>query len=129
MKKLFLILLALLWILPLGGCSSNDRSTIEIIIPPGHTGSFIYADQEFSPNKSTLKISAGAGLSSAEIILKPVAAQEETTYEPTIIRQREPLKLPVEKGAWFQIGVNIPNPSDVPIAVALSVEDVTFRIQ
>ena len=128
MKKRFLILWALLWIFTLGGCGSNDKSTIEITIPPGHTGAFIYADHEISPNKNTLKISAGAGISSAEIILKPVAVQEETAYEPTIIRQREPLKLSVEKDAWFQIGVNISNPSDVPIAVALIVEDVTVRI-
>ena len=39
------------------------------------------------------------------------------------------LKMEVEKGAWFRIGVNIQNPTDEDIVVYVKVKDVDLRIE
>ena len=130
MKKLIVLVLALVCMLGLVGCGGSGEShTIEIIIPAGSTEAFVYSNEEFAPQKNTLKISAGAGIATTEVILKPVEAREEIVYEPAILKQREPIKIEVEKGAWFKIGVAIQNPTDVPIAVSVIVEDVDVRIE
>ena len=127
MKKLIALLLALSCILSLTGCGSGEKHTIEIIIPAGNTDTFVYSDVEISPQKNTLTISAGAGISSTEVVLKTVEVRNKTAYEPAVLKQREPVRMKVEKDAWFQIGVAIENPADVPIAVSVAVEDVKIR--
>ena len=129
MKRMTLLLLILTLVLTLSACGRHrEPYTIEIIIPPGSTDDYVYADTEISPLKNKLKISAGAGISTAEILLKPITGLEETSYEPVILRQGDPVKLNVEKGVWFQIGVGIQNPSDRAITVSIQVEDAEIRI-
>lgn len=129
MKRMTLLLLILTLVLTLSACGRHrEPYTIEIIIPPGSTDDYVYADAEISPLKNKLKISAGAGISSAEILLKPITGLEETSYEPVILRQGDPVKLNVENGVWFQIGVGIQNPSDRAITVSIQVEDAEIRI-
>ena len=129
MKKKIAFLLALLCVLGLTGCSRGQTHTIEIIIPAGSTEAFVYADEEISPQKDTLAVSAGAGITSTEVLLKPVEVNEKTAYEPVPLSQNTSARMDVEKNAWFQIGVAIQNPSDKNITVAVTVEDVYVRIE
>lgn len=130
MKKKIALLLVLVLIMGLVGCDNKGNSyTIEIIIPAGSTEAFVYSDEEISPKKDTLIISAGAGISTTEVILKTVQVKEKTAYEPATLKQNEPVKMKVEKGAWFKIGVAIQNPADKNIAVEVEVENVDIRIE
>lgn len=138
MKKL----IALLCVLCLVGCGDTQKSqTVEIIIPAGYMDAyeftdeaieaiaFIYSDEEISPKRNTLTIKAGAGYDSIIVMLKPVEYEEENAYEPILLTHDKPIIIDVEKGAWYKIGVAIQNPSDVPIASSIIVEDVEIRIE
>lgn len=130
MKKLIVLMLTVLCAAALVGCGNGEDSyTIEIIIPAGSTDAFVYADEEISPQKDTLKISAGAGIASAEVLLKTVEVKEENAYEPVLLKQGEPVKIDVERNAWFKLGVGMQNPSDKDITVAVKVENVEVRIE
>ena len=130
MKKLAVLVLTFFSLVALVGCGNNgDSYTIEIIIPAGSTDAFVYADEEISPQKDTLKISAGAGIASAEVLLKTVEVKEENAYEPVLLKQGEPVKIDVERNAWFKLGVGMQNPSDKDITVAVKVENVEVRIE
>ena len=138
MKKL----IALVCVLCLVGCGGTQKKqTVEIIIPAGYMDayeftdeaieaiSFIYSDEEISPKRNTLTIKAGAGYDSIIVMLKPVEYEEENAYEPILLTHDKPIIIDVEKGAWYKIGVAIQNPSDVPIASSVIVEDVEIRIK
>ena len=133
MKKLTVFLLILSCILCLSGCGSGKSYTVEILIPAGTTGDFVYqedfihSEEEISPNRNTLTIKAGAGFSEMEVVLKPIEVREENAYERFTLTHSEPVKVDVEKGAWFKIGVAMENPGDVPIAVSVTVENVEVR--
>ena len=130
MKKLIAIILALVCVLGLVGCGAGEeKHTIEIIIPAGSTEAFVFADEEISPQKNTLKIRAGEGIDSTQVILKPIEVCEENFYEPVIVKQGTPIKIDVEKGAWFKNGVGIMNPSDKDITTSIIVENVEIRIE
>ena len=130
MKKLVTLVLVFLCLTALVGCGNNgDSYTIEIIIPAGSMEAFVYADEEISPQKDTLKISAGAGITSSEVLLKGVEVKEENAYEPVLLKQAEPVKIDVERNAWFKLGVGMQNPSDKDITVAVKVENVEVRIE
>ena len=102
---------------------------IRITIPAGSTEPFCYSDEEISPKGNTLTFYAGEGLGDTEITLLPVEAREENAYdEPAYITPGMPVKMDVEKGAWFKIGVNIQNPTDENKDVYISVRNVEVRI-
>lgn len=102
---------------------------IRITIPAGSTETFCYSDEEISPKGNTLTFYAGEGLGDTEIALLPVEVREENAYdEPAYITQGMPVKMDVEKGAWFKIGVNIQNPTDESMDVYVSVKNVEVRI-
>ncbi len=129
MKKLVITVLILVYVLGLTSCVSKEPYTIEFTIPPGNSDGFIYSDQEISPNRNKLIIRAGAGISERDILLKPVQVQEENAYEPVTLKQEDSVRMRVEKGAWYKIGVAAYNPNDVPIAVEVIVENSTIRIE
>lgn len=129
MKKRIALVLTLLCMVGLSGCSRGQTHTIEIIIPAGSTEAFVFSDEEISPLKDTLTISAGAGITSTDVILRPVEVKEKTEYEPAPLSQKTSVQMDVEKNAWFQIGVAIQNPSDKNMTVAITVEDVYVRIE
>ncbi len=102
---------------------------IRITIPAGSTEPICYSDAEISPKGSTLTIYAGEGLGDTEIKLLPVEVREENAYdEPAYITPGMPVKMDVEKGAWFKIGVNIQNSTDESKDVYVSVKNVEVRI-
>lgn len=142
MKKLIALLLTLISMLALAGCAGRgEKYTLEFTIPAGFTDAFtfsdkaldydafIYSAEEISPTGKTLTLKAGAGYSSVPVILKVVECQEENAYEPILLAHDKPVTINVEKGAWFQIGIALDNPADVPIATSVIIEDVEVRIK
>ncbi len=102
---------------------------IKITIPAGSTAPFCYSDEEISPKGNTLTFYASEGLGDTEITLLPVEAREENAYdEPTYITPGMPVKMDVEKGAWFKIGVNIQNSTEESKDVYISVSHVEVRV-
>ena len=141
MKKLIALLLTFISMLALAGCAGRGENyTLEFTIPAGFTDAFTFSDkaldydtfvysaEEISPTSKTLTLKAGAGYSSVPVILKVVECQEENAYEPILLAHDKPVTINVEKGAWFQVGIALENPADVPIAASVIVEDVNVRI-
>ena len=107
---------------------------IRITIPAGSTEeiiyqeNFYYSDDEISPTGNRIIISLGEGMGDTEVVLKPIEVKEENAYEPTYITPGMPVKMDVEKGAWFKIGVNMQNPTTEDIDVYVNVRNVEVRI-
>nr|WP_300841968.1 M56 family metallopeptidase [uncultured Acetatifactor sp.] len=103
---------------------------IKVTIPADGTESFYYSDEEISPKGNTLTLYAGEGMGDGMVVLLPVEVSQENAYdEPTYITPGMPVKLDVEKGAWYKIGVNkMRDPSGEDMVVYLSVENVEVRI-
>ena len=102
---------------------------IRITIPAGSTETFCYSDEEISPKGNTLIFYAGEGLGDTEIKLLPVEVKEENAYDELFyITPGMSVKMDVEKGAWFKIGVNIQNPTEESKDVYISVSNVEVRI-
>ena len=79
---------------------------IKVTIPAEGTESFYYSDEEISPKGNTLTLYAGEGMGDGMIVLLPVEASQENAYgEPTYITPGMPVKLDVEKGAWYKIEI------------------------
>lgn len=103
---------------------------IRIVIPAGSTETFIYSDEEISPKGSTITLYAGEGMGDGEIVLKPIEAKEENVYKPTYITPGLPVKIDVEKDAWFKLGVsNRQNSSGDDAIVYITISNVDVRIE
>ena len=135
MKKLIALVLTLVCVLCLVACGKNDTYKIKITVPAGSTEEiiyqedFAYSDEEISPTGNTITISSGEGLGDTEVVLKPIEVKEENAYEPTYLTPGMPVKMDVEKGAWFKIGVNVQNPTDSDIIVYVEVKGIEVRIE
>lgn len=129
MKKYITILLSLICILSLTACGNNDTHEIEIIVPAGSSEAFVYSVEEISPTGNQITISSGTGLSDTLVELEPVEATEENAYdEPAYLTPGMPVKMDVEKGAWFKIGVDAGrNESEVDKVVSVKVKGVKVR--
>lgn len=103
---------------------------IKVTIRADEAGYFTYSDEEISPKGNTLTLYAGEGMGDGEIRLLPVEVSQENAYDETFyITPGMPVKMDVEKGAWYKIGVNtMRNPSGEDMDIYLSVENVEVRI-
>lgn len=107
---------------------------IRITIPSGSTEEiiyqedFFYSEKEISPTGNQIIISSGEGMGDTEVVLRPIEVKEENAYEPTYMTPGMPVKMNVEKGAWFKIGVNMQNPTTEDIHVYVNVRNVEVRI-
>ena len=129
MKKLIALLLVLVCVLGLSGCSTKREYGIRIVVPAGHLGEFIYSEEEISPRKSQLDIKSIDMPKDAEFVLKPVDTTQENTYECTNFPKGEPMLIGVEKSAWYKIGIAMENPTDEDIVVVFHVVNVKVRIE
>ncbi|MBD5456129.1 MAG: hypothetical protein HDR23_06610 [Lachnospiraceae bacterium] len=132
-KKVIISVIALLIAIVILGAvlypTRKKSYEVKITIPAGSSETVVYSDMEISPKKNKLTIYSGEGLGDCEIVLEPIEVREENAYDETIyITKGMPVKMNVEKGAWFKIGVNIQNPADEDIVVYVIVEDVDLRI-
>ncbi len=102
---------------------------IRVTIPAGSTAEFCYSDEEICPKSNILTIKNGEGVGDTEVILLPVEYNEENVYESTYMTSGMPVKMEVEKGAWFKIGVNMQNLTTEDIYVYVTVRNVEVRIE
>ncbi len=128
MKKYLVLALAAVLAVSLMGCGSQTIYQLEITIPAGSTGEFVYTEEEISPLRDKVILMAGAGLDRAQVLLSPVEVREENAYEPMNLTKNAPLTLDAEKGGWFKVGVSMQNPSDSDITVVVQIEGVEIRI-
>lgn len=127
-KKYIAILLTILSILSLAGCSKKDKYEIEILVPAGSQEAFVYSEEEIMATGNQITIWSGAGLSDTEVILKPVDENVESGYVAEYLTHGMPVKLDAVKDKWFKVGVAVQNDSDRgPIAVSVEVEGVEVR--
>lgn len=135
-KKFILIIVGVILLLAIAGIvfviKGGKEYNIKITIPAGSTEAFIYSDEEISPKGNTITLYVGKGMGYGEIVLKPVEVKEENSCEPIYITlgRFEKIKIGVEKGSWFKIGVNnMQNSSGEDIIVYITVSDVDVRIE
>lgn len=113
----------------LDGFYGGGPAELQITIPAGHTEGFIYAEEEISPMKHTLIVRTAEGTPDGEVMLKGVEVKEENAYEPAYITAGFPTQIPLERWAWFKIGLNIPNPTDEDLVVTLRLQSTKLRIE
>ena len=109
--------------------TKRKNYSIRITIPAGSSEGFVFSDEEFSPRNNKLTITSGDNLGDCEVVLKTIEEKEENAYEPTYLTHGMPVKIDVEKGAWFKIGVNMQNLTDEDIDVYVNVSNVELRIE
>lgn len=135
MKKILLCVISVMCLFALTACGQNEPYELKIRIPAGadsavYQEDFAFSDEEISPKSGKITISAGEGLSDTEVVLKPISVKEENAYEPTYLTPGMPVTMDVEKGAWFKVGVNVPNPTDEEIVVTVIIDGVkSVRIE
>lgn len=129
MRRYIAFLLSILCVLSLAGCGRNTTHEIKIRVPAGSTEAFVYSDEEISPLGHKITIYSGEGLGDTEVVLLTVHVKEENAYEPTYLTPGMPVKMDVEKGAWFKIGVSVQNPTDTDKIVSVEVKGVHVRIE
>ena len=130
MKKLFAFAMTLVLVLSFTACSGGQSDyDIKIVIPAGSQEDFVYSEVEISPLKDTITISSGEGLGDTEVHLIPVQVNEETEYTPTYLTPGMPVKMTVEKGAWYKIGISVQNPTDEDIIEYVNVGDIDVRTE
>jgi len=86
---------------------------------------FVYSDEEICPSKDKIVVTAVEGISDTEILLRPVKSNLDLGYKPAYLTMGMSTELFVEKGGWYQIGVNKQNISDKEIIVKLKIEHVS----
>ena len=135
MKKLIVVVLVLAAVLAWAVWGQGRTYTVQVTVPAGTMGEFIYiedfiySDEEISPQKNRLELKAINIPDRTEFVLKPIKVTEENAYERTYLDNGQPLLVDVEKGAWFQIGIAMQNPTDEDIVVVITVENVKVRIK
>ena len=110
---------------------SNRQTTfdISITVPAGSQTEFVYSDEIICPIGDTITIWAGENLGDTTVVLQPVKVKEKTAYEPTYLTHGMPVKIDVEKGAWFKVGISMQNNGTEDIEEYVTVEGVTALIE
>ena len=134
-KGIIAVVLVLAGILAWFIWGQGKTYTVHVTVPAGtmnefvYIEDFIYSDEEISPQKKQLTLTAIDVPDHTEFLLKPIEVTEENAYERTYFYNGEPLVIDVEKGAWFKIGIALQNPTDEDIVVGITVENVKVRIE
>ena len=128
MRKYIALVLALVCVLGLAGCSAQKEYAIRVVVPAGSQGEFVYSDEEISPRKSRLEIKSIDMSEDAEFVLMPVGETQENVYECTNFPKGEPMLIAVEKGVWYKIGIAMKNPTDEDIVVVFHVINAKVRM-
>jgi hypothetical protein len=124
MKKIRIMLCAALLLLA-GGCGRSNFP-LEYVIPPGDGADFYFSDQQIRPKSGKVTLAAGAGFSSATILLIDETGMK---YGPLPLTHDQPVMLRLDKGCWYRVGIALPNDSSGPIAASLTVKRVDIRIE
>ena len=111
----------------------QDEATIRIVVPAGSDAPFVYSEEEISPLRDYILISAKSLTPNQRMVLKPVEVKQEREYKPFFGGHGwdlpfTSLKIGAEKGGWFKLGVEVQNPTDQDIIVKVKVKHVEVRI-
>ena len=106
----------------------RDTFDVKIVVPAGGESGFYFSEEEISPDKNRITLFSGEGLGDTEVVLQPIEFREENAYEPTYMTPGMPVKMDVEKGAWFRVGVHIGNPTNEDMVAYVRVKGVDVRI-
>ncbi|MCM1186568.1 MAG: M56 family metallopeptidase [Lachnoclostridium sp.] len=107
----------------------RDGYDIKIIVPAGSQEPMVYSHEEISPTRNQIIITSGSNLGDTEFDLKPIEAKQERAYDETVyLTPGMPVKMEVEKGAWFKVGINMPNPTEEDVEVYVHIENIEVRI-
>ena len=129
MKRLIALVLVLVSVLCLVGCTMQSEYAIRIVVPAGSQGEFIYSDEEISSRKRRLEIKSIDMPEDAEFVLIPVGETQENVYECTDFPKGEPMLIDVEKGTWYKIGITVENTTNEDIIVVFHVVNAKVRIE
>ncbi len=134
MKKKLIIIISTIIIIAVavGVYLNNKRQTsfdISITVPAGSQEDFVYSDEIICPIGDTITIWAGENLGDTEVVLLPVKVKEKTAYEPTYLTHGMPVKIDVEKGAWFKVGISMQNTGTEDIEEYVTVDGVVCLIE
>ncbi|MCM1326366.1 MAG: M56 family metallopeptidase [Bacteroidales bacterium] len=107
----------------------RDGYDIKIIVPAGSREPMVYSHEEISPSRNHIIITSGSNLGDTEIALKPIEVKQERAYDETVyLTPGTPVKMEAEKGAWFKVGIHMPNPTEKDIEVYVHIENIEVRI-
>ncbi len=107
----------------------KDVYLIKIKVPAGSEAPIHYSEEEISPEGYTVTIASGEGLGDTEVCLKQVGTDGENAGEKSeYLTPGMPVKMNVQKGKWYKIGVAVSNPSDEDRIVSVQVKGVQVRI-
>ena len=106
----------------------QDSFDITIVVPAGSQETFAFSEEEISPTRNQIIITAGENLGDTEVVLKPVEVKQENEYAPAYLTPGMPVHMKAEKGAWFKIGVNLQNATQGDRIVRVHVQNVEVRI-
>ena len=116
-----------------GFLTNPDENTfnVKIVIPAGGEGPFYYSQDAISPLGGRVILSSGDGLGDTEVVLIPediTEMPEDKTYGPTYMTPGMPVKMDVERGTWYRIGVAMSNPTDEDLIIYVRAKRVILRI-
>ena len=133
MKKMFIIIsIVVIIAVAIGVYLYNQQQTsfdISITVPAGSQETFVYSDEIICPVRDTITIWAGENLGDTTVVLLPIKVTEENAYEPTYLTPGMPVKIDVEKGAWFKVGISMQNNGTEDIEEYVTVEGATVLIE
>ncbi len=135
MKKLRVLIFALVCIFVMVGCGKNNTYEIGIVLSPdeievgGYQEELDYSDEEISPIGNKIVIYGTQSLGDASIVLVPTERDEKTEYQPTYITPGLPVEFEVEAGKWYKIGVAKYNNTGTDKIVYVEIEGVEIRIE
>lgn len=106
---------------------------VRITVPAGSAEPFAYSDAEICPKNGTITVYAGEGLGDTEILLLPAGSPDGSEAQPkpsspVYITQGMPVRLDVERGTWYRVGVNVQNTGTGDRDVFVTVKNVDIRI-
>ena len=132
-KKMFIIIsIVVIIAVAIGVYLYNQQQTsfdISITVPAGSQETFVYSDEIICPVRDTITIWAGENLGDTTVVLLPIKVTEENAYEPTYLTPGMPVKIDVEKGAWFKVGISMQNNGTEDIEEYVTVEGATVLIE
>lgn len=130
MKKISLLLAALVALLLLASCAWGDDFDLTFTIPAGNVDGVVYAEDELIiPQSRTLTVLPAADTPAGELLIESIYAKDEGIYDGVFpFTPGKSVKLAVEKDGCFRLGVRVPNPTDGDITVTLTVKNVILMV-
>lgn len=124
-KRFAVMTAALLAAFAFTGCGLSDSHAVKIVLPADSQAEFVYSEEEITPQKSSITLAAGEGLGDTLVVLE--SGGKETI--PTYLTPGMPVKLEVEKGVWYRVGVASQSLGEEDITVYVDVTGAEWRIQ